>query len=212
MTADTMIQLRSFLNAQSREENLSLWRDAVAAGALNLRGLSAGCGTGRRRIVEGLRNPAVGCCRVRECAIAPTLCNGQGTYTPVAFAEALHFPNADGSASLMDPSAVPFATPCSSEVAVTELPFDALLVDLPPVSAIASEKLPPVAVALALPRPFTSASAKLLSPVALECALPFPAELAKHSLPSTPLWSILLLFFTAHPAPAAACARAVANV
>jgi hypothetical protein len=112
----------------------------------------------------------------------------------------------------MAPSAVPFATPCSSEVAVTELPFDALLVDLPPVSAIASEKLPPVAVALALPRPFTSASAKLLSPVALECALPFPAELAKHSLPSTPLWSILLLFFTAHTDPAAACARAVANV
>jgi hypothetical protein len=45
----------------------------------------------------------------------------------VAFAEALQFPKAEGSASLMDPFAVPFATPCWSEVAVTELPFDALL-------------------------------------------------------------------------------------
>src|SRR6266481_8523942 len=102
---------------------------------------------------------AVACANVPlapHCALAEE-------FAPVVLAEALHFasasavlrlpapsaaavampPNPPASASL-PPFAVPFATPCSSEAAVTEPPFDALLVDLPPVSDTASEKLPPV--------------------------------------------------------------------
>jgi hypothetical protein len=128
----------------------------------------------------------------------------------VALATALHFPNADEWASL-DPVAVVFATPWSSEVASPSLPLDELLVEWPPVSDVASEKLPPVATALDLPPVDTSASAKLLAPVAFDFAVLDPSELAKHSLPSEPLLSTLAAIFSLHTAPAPACACAAAK-